>query len=139
MKRIHQNWYLGTADAVYQNMESIQEEKPEFTLILSGDHIYKMDYHDMLSWHKRKRADITIATIQTSLQQAGRFGVVEIDGQYRVTRFEEKPRHGRPDSSPFNPEVVSASMEDAADLHSSHDFGSDILPKFDLARPCGRL
>ena len=98
----------------------------------------------MLSWHKRKRANVTIATIQTSPQQGGRFGAVEIDGKYRVTGFEEKPRHGRPARSAFNPEVVSASMgvyltktsvllrslmEDAADLHSSHDFGSDILPK----------
>jgi glucose-1-phosphate adenylyltransferase len=144
MKRIHQDWYLGTADAVYQNIESIMIEKPEMTLILSGDHIYKMDYHDMLSWHRRKRADITIATIQTAPEQAGRFGIVEIDGNYRVTGFEEKPRHGNPSRSPFNSQAVSASMgvyvmntavllralmEDAADPRSSHDFGSDILPK----------
>jgi glucose-1-phosphate adenylyltransferase len=144
MKRIHQNWYLGTADAVYQNMESIVVEKPDVTLILSGDHIYKMDYHDMLSWHRDQRADITIATIQTPAEQASRFGVVEINSDYRVTGFEEKPRHGHPFRSPFNPEVVSASMgvyvmntsvllrslmEDACDARSSHDFGSDILPK----------
>ena len=144
MKRIHQNWYLGTADAVYQNIESIMIEKPELTLILSGDHIYKMDYQDMLSWHRRNRADITIATIQTPPEQASRFGIVEVDNNYRVTGFEEKPRHGRPARSPFNPAAVSASMgvyvmntsvllrslmEDAADAHSSHDFGSDILPK----------
>ena len=144
MKRIHQNWYLGTADAVYQNMESIVVEKPDVTLILSGDHIYKMDYQDMLSWHRDQRADITIATIQTPIEQASRFGVVEVGSDYRVTGFEEKPRHGHPVRSPFNPEVVSASMgvyvmntsvllrslmEDASDARSSHDFGSDILPK----------
>ena len=144
MKRIHQNWYLGTADAVYQNIESIMVERPDMTLILSGDHIYKMDYHEMLSWHRRKRADITIATIQTPPEQAGRYGIVEIDNEYRVTGFEEKPRHGNPARSPFNPAAVSASMgvyvmntsvllrslmEDAADPHSSHDFGSDILPR----------
>ena len=144
MKRIHQNWYLGTADAVYQNIESIMVERPDMTLILSGDHIYKMDYHEMLSWHRRKRADITIATIQTPPEQAGRFGIVEIDNEYRVTGFEEKPWHGNPARSPFNPAAVSASMgvyvmnasvllrslmEDAADPHSSHDFGSDILPR----------
>ena len=144
MKRIHQNWYLGTADAVYQNIESILIEKPETTLILSGDHIYKMDYHDMLSWHARNQADVTIATIQTPPEQACRFGIVEIGGDCRVTGFEEKPRHGQSARSPFNPGVVSASMgvyaintsillrclmEDAGDPHSSHDFGRDILPK----------
>jgi glucose-1-phosphate adenylyltransferase len=144
MKRIHQNWYLGTADAVYQNMESIVVEKPDVTLILSGDHIYKMDYQDMLSWHKDRRADITIATIQTPPEQAPRFGIVEVAKDYRVMGFEEKPRHGHPARSPFNPQAVSASMgvyvmntsvllralmEDAADARSSHDFGSDILPK----------
>jgi len=144
MKRIHQNWYLGTADAVYQNIESIMVEKPDITLILSGDHIYKMDYHEMISWHRRKQADITIATIQTPPEQASRFGIVEVDSSYRVTGFEEKPRHGQPARSPFNPAAVSASMgvyvmntsvllrclmEDAADARSSHDFGSDILPK----------
>lgn len=144
MKRIHENWYLGTADAVYQNIESIMVERPDMTLILSGDHIYKMDYHEMLSWHRRKRADITIATIQTPPEQAGRYGIVEIDNEYRVTGFEEKPWHGNPARSPFNPAAVSASMgvyvmntsvllrslmEDAADPHSSHDFGSDILPR----------
>jgi len=143
MKRIHQDWYLGTADAVYQNMESIQIEKPETTLILSGDHIYKMDYHHMLACQRRNQADITIATIQVPLEQAARFGVVDIDGDYRVTGFEEKPRHGRPVRSSFNPSMVSASMgvymintptllrnlmEDAADPRSSHDFGRDILP-----------
>lgn len=144
MKRIHQNWYLGTADAVYQNVESIVVEKPETTLILSGDHIYKMDYHDMMSWHQRNEADVTIATIQISPEQACRFGIVETDADYRVLGFEEKPRHGRSARSTDNPDTVSASMgvyaidteillrslmEDAVDAHSSHDFGKDILPK----------
>ncbi len=79
MKRIHQNWYLGTADAVYQNMESILVEKPETTLILSGDHIYKMDYHHMLSWHRACQGDITIATIQVPPGEAGRFCIVDIN------------------------------------------------------------
>jgi glucose-1-phosphate adenylyltransferase len=144
MKRIHQNWYLGTADAVYQNIESIMIEMPETTLILSGDHIYKMDYHDMLSWHVRNQADVTIATIQTAHQQACRFGIVESDSDNLVTGFEEKPRHGLSARSPSNPSMVNASMgvyaintpillrslmEDAGDPHSSHDFGRDILPK----------
>jgi len=144
MKRIHQNWYLGTADAVYQNIESIMVEKPETTLILSGDHIYKMDYHDMLSWHQRHQADATIATIQTPPEHASHFGIVESDSDGRVTAFEEKPRHGQSARSPFDPNMVSASMgvyaintsillrtlmEDAGDPHSSHDFGKDVLPK----------
>lgn len=145
MKRIHQDWYLGTADAVYQNVESIMSENPEFTLILSGDHIYKMDYHEMFSWHRRNRADITIATIQVQPEEGGRFGIVDIDANYRVRGFEEKPQHGNPARSAFNPEMVSASMgvyvfntavllqalmEDAGCPHSSHDFGKDILPKW---------
>src|ERR1700739_2612859 len=74
MKRIHDDWYLGTADAVYQNIERIIAENPEMTLILAGDHIYKMDYHDMVAWHRRNKADVTIATIQTPLDHAPRFG-----------------------------------------------------------------
>src|ERR1700692_3785241 len=70
MKRIHQDWYLGTADAVYQNIESIMTENPEITLILCGDHVYKMDYHEMVSWHRRNKADITIATTQVPPEQA---------------------------------------------------------------------
>ncbi len=144
MKRIRDDWYLGTADAVYQNVESIISEDPELTLILSGDHIYKMDYHEMISWHRQKRADVTLATIQIAPEQAGRFGVVEIDRDYRVSGFEEKPQHGNPARSAFNPDMVSASMgvyifktsvllralmEDAESPHSSHDFGKDILPR----------
>ena len=144
MKRIREDWYLGTADAVYQNIESVVSEDAELTLILSGDHIYKMDYHEMVSWHRQRNADITIATIQIPLEEAGRFGVVEIDSSYRVVGFEEKPQHGHPVRSMFNPEMVSASMgiyvfdtpkllhalmKDAEDPDSSHDFGRDVIPK----------
>ena len=145
MKRIHEDWYLGTADAVYQNIESIVTEDPQYTLILSGDHIYKMDYNEMISWHQQKRADVSIATIQILPEEAKRFGVVEIDSAYRVVGFEEKPQHGNPIRSIFNPNMVSASMgiyvfntkqltqaliEDAANPDSSHDFGKDILPRW---------
>jgi glucose-1-phosphate adenylyltransferase len=148
MKRIHSDWYLGTADAVYQNIESIRSEDAEMTIILSGDHIYKMDYHEMVRWHQRRHADITIATIQIPPEDAGRFGIVEIDAGNRVIGFEEKPRHHHPARSMFNPQMVSASMgiyvfntetlcrallEDAEDPASSHDFGRDVLPKW-LAR-----
>jgi glucose-1-phosphate adenylyltransferase len=144
MKRIHDDWYLGTADAVYQNIESVVSEHPQFTLILSGDHIYKMDYNEMISWHQQRHADVTIATIQIPLDEANRFGVVEIGSSYRVIGFEEKPQHGHPVPSAFNPKMISASMgiyvfntpnlmqavvDDAADSSSSHDFGRDILPR----------
>src|SRR5438067_12852801 len=107
MKRIHEDWYLGTADAVYQNIESVIGERPQFTLILSGDHIYKMDYNEMISWHQQKRADVTIATIQIEPEEAHRFGVVEIGPSYRVIGFEEKPQHGQPVRSQFSQAMVS--------------------------------
>jgi len=143
MKRIHEDWYLGTADAVYQNIESILREGPELTLILSGDHIYKMDYHEMVSWHRQKKADVTIATIQIAPEEASRFGVVEIDSNYRAIGFQEKPRNGTPFRSIFNPDMVSASMgiyvfntskliqallQDAENPESTHDFGRDLIP-----------
>ncbi|MGH9630131.1 MAG: sugar phosphate nucleotidyltransferase, partial [Bryobacteraceae bacterium] len=78
MKRVHEDWYLGTADAVYQNLESIQGEAPPHTMILSGDHIYKMNYADMVNWHQRHHADVTIATIQNIPEDAPRFGIAEI-------------------------------------------------------------
>src|SRR5579872_253018 len=145
MKRIHDDWYLGTADAAYQNIESIAVEESDYTLILAGDHIYKMDYNEMVAWHHRKNADITIATIQIAPEEAGRFGIVEIEPDYRVRGFEEKPKHGNPAPSVFNPKMISASMgiyvfntakliealkEDAEDPGSSHDFGRDVLPKW---------
>jgi glucose-1-phosphate adenylyltransferase len=145
MKRIHADWYLGTADAVYQNIESVRGEDAEMTIILSADHIYKMDYQEMVRWHQRRHADISIATIQIPPEEAGRFGIVEIDASHRVIGFEEKPQHGQPARSMFNPQMVSASMgiyvfntavlcqallEDAGDPGSTHDFGRDILPKW---------
>lgn len=143
MKRVSEDWYQGTADAVFQNFQSIEAERPEQTLILSGDHIYKMNYRDMVDWHRHHRADITIATIQVEPEQADRFGVAEIDSDYRVVGFEEKPQHGHPTRSRFDPSMVSASMgiylfetgvllealhEDARDPESSHDFGKDVIP-----------
>lgn len=144
MKRVHEDWYLGTADAVYQNLESVQVENPKHVIILSGDHIYKMNYLEMIDWHKRQRADVTIATLQIPPNEADRFGIAEIDNQYNVRGFEEKPKHGNPTRSIFNQEMVSASMgiyiferdvlidaliEDASDLSSTHDFGRDVLPR----------
>lgn len=145
MKRVHTGWYLGTADAVYQNIESIALEQPEYVLVLSADHIYKMNYQEMIECHRSHRAEVTIATIQIPPEQADRFGVALIDPvTYRTLAFEEKPQHGNPVRSPFDPSMVSASMGvycfntevllealrvDAADPGSSHDFGTDVIPK----------
>jgi glucose-1-phosphate adenylyltransferase len=143
MKRVSDEWYRGTADAVYQNLQSILTEKPAQVLILSADHIYKMNYGDMLSWHLSKQAEVTIATIQADPSEAHRFGIADIDGDYRIHGFEEKPRHGRPAPSVFDASKVSASMgiyifdtkalieellADAARPDSSHDFGRDVIP-----------
>src|SRR6185312_831050 len=145
MKRVHEDWYQGTADAVFQNFQSIEAEATEQTIILSGDHIYKMNYRDMVDWHRSNKADITIATIQIPPEEANRFGIVEMDDDYRVVGFEEKPQHGNPRPSRFDPSMVSASMgvyvfntgvllaalhEDALDPDSSHDFGKDLLPNY---------
>ncbi len=144
MKRMHDDWYLGTADAVYQNIESIEAEAPDLVLILSADHIYKMNYTEMSDWHRQQKADITIATIQIPPEESGRFGVATINPSYRIIGFEEKPQHDHPSRSPFDPTMVSASMgiylfntnillaalrADAADPNSSHDFGKDILSR----------
>src|SRR3954453_11494744 len=110
MKRVHEDWYQGTADAVFQNFQSIEAEAPESVVILSGDHIYKMHHGDMIEWHQRHNADVTIATIQVEPEEAPRFGVLDIAEDYRVTRFEEKPQHGHPYPSRFDQHMVSASM-----------------------------
>ncbi|HWB98708.1 MAG TPA: sugar phosphate nucleotidyltransferase, partial [Bryobacteraceae bacterium] len=144
MKRIGDDWYQGTADAVFQNYHSIVLENPEYTLILSGDHIYKMNYHDMMEWHRRHDAEITIATIQVAPEESPRFGITEIDSDHRIVGFDEKPRPEDAVRSVFNPSMVSASMgvylfntatmlealhEDAQDPGSSHDFGKNVLPR----------
>jgi glucose-1-phosphate adenylyltransferase len=144
MKQTGEGWYLGTADAVFQNSHSILAEIPDQVLILSADHIYKMNYRSMFEQHHRNRADITIATTQVLPEEAPRFGVAEISEDHRVVGFEEKPRHGNPVRSAFNPSMVSASMgvyifntdvllrllrEDADHPDSSHDFGRDVIPR----------
>jgi glucose-1-phosphate adenylyltransferase len=143
MRRVSDQWYQGTADAVYQNIYSIGSEQPKYVLILGGDHIYKMDYGKMLKQHKESGADITLATIQIDPEQTRHFGVVDVSNDGRINGFEEKPQVTRL-RSPLNPEKVGGSMgvylfnadvlipvllKDAEDPQSSHDFGKDILPK----------
>ncbi len=144
MKRVHHDWYRGTADAVYQNIESILAEDPDTTLILAGDHIYKMDYREMIDWHRAHDADVTVATIQVDPSAALHYGIAAIGPDSKVLGFEEKPRHGNAPRSLENPGMVCASMgiyafrteflirtliEDAAREDSTHDFGRDILPR----------
>lgn len=143
MKRVSDQWYQGTADAVYQNIYSIGSEQPKRVLILSGDHIYKMNYRLMLRQHEDSGADVTLATIQISPEEVSRFGVVDVDRENRVHGFQEKPKETSL-RSPLNPDKVAASMgiylfntdvlipvllKDAEDPDSSHDFGKDILPR----------
>jgi len=91
MKRVSDQWYQGTADAVYQNIYSIGSEQPKFVVILSGDHIYKMDYGKMMKQHCDSSADVTLATIQIDPEETLRFGVVDVDKDGRINGFEEKP------------------------------------------------
>ena len=143
MKRVSDNWYMGTADAVYQNIYSIGSEQPKYVLVLSGDHIYKMNYGLMMKQHLDANADVTLATILIDPGESSRFGVVDVDREARVVGFEEKPKSTQL-RSPFNPNMCSGSMgvylfntdvllpallKDAEDPESSHDFGHDILPK----------
>jgi glucose-1-phosphate adenylyltransferase len=142
MQRTGANWYMGTADAVYQNIYSIGSEQPRYIIILSGDHIYKMDYSRMLEHHKETNADVTLATLPISPDEVPRFGVVEVGQGGEILGFEEKPQ-STSFRSPFNPNAVDASMgiyifntetllkeliSDAEDPNSKHDFGHNILP-----------
>ncbi len=142
-KRTGDDWYEGTADAVYQNLDIIRTHRAEQVLILGGDHIYKMDYGTMLSWHRETNADITVSCIEVATDEArGSFGVVQVDDRGRVIGFEEKPME--PAEIPGKPGRVLASMgnyvfstrflydrliEDTDNPDSSHDFGKDIIPK----------
>jgi glucose-1-phosphate adenylyltransferase len=109
MKRVSDQWYQGTADAVYQNIYSIGSEQPKHVLILSGDHIYKMNYGLMLDRHNESGADVTLATIQINPDEVSRFGVVDVDRDHRVLGFEEKPKTTKL-RVPSNPDKVYASM-----------------------------
>jgi glucose-1-phosphate adenylyltransferase len=140
-KRVGEHWYLGTADAVYQNLYSITRENPTHVIVLSGDHVYKMDYSKMLRAHVEKNADATLATIEIPVTEGHRFGIVSVDATERVVDFREKP--GRPNPVPGTTDVALASMgiyifkadvlvraleDDAARPDSEHDFGKNIIP-----------
>lgn len=128
------DWYLGTADAVQQNFTFIKQSKPDQVLILSGDHIYAMDYDAMLTFHRDHQAEVTMASIRVPLVEASRFGILSVDKEYRVTRFVEKPADPPSDLANMGVYVFDTSVldrvlwEDHQRPDSSHDFGKDILP-----------
>jgi glucose-1-phosphate adenylyltransferase len=158
-QRVEASWYLGTADAVYQNLDILRRHAPDFVLVLAGDHVYKMDYGRMIEEHVANRAQMTIACVEVPLADASSLGVVRVEADGRVLNFEEKPAHPTP--MPAHPDRALASMgiyvfdadflytellRDADDANSSHDFGRDMIPRLiaegarvrahDFARSC---
>jgi glucose-1-phosphate adenylyltransferase len=140
-QRRGESWYQGTADSVFQNIDIIRRHYPDYVIILGGDHIYRMDYSKMLMHHVESNADLTIGCIEVPREEARSFGVMSVDGEWRITSFTEKPDD--PEPTPADPDQSLASMgiyvfsteflvsrliEDAADENSSHDFGKDIIP-----------
>lgn len=140
-QRIDEHWYQGTADAVYQNIYTIEKTRPEYVLILSGDHIYKMDYFELIHDHVQSGADATVACIPVDLAEGSQFGILQIDSNNRIAEFREKPSD--PDPMPDDKQRCLASMgvyvfnahflfdqlcRDATDNDSAHDFGKDIIP-----------
>lgn len=140
--RTGQHWYRGTADAVYQNLNLIFDEEPDYVCVFGGDHVYKMDIQQMLNFHKGMNADVTISAVPMPAKEAHQFGIIEVDEQWRVMGFEEKPAVGK--TIPTQPQHVLASMgnyifnrktliteleEDALLKDSAHDFGKTIFTK----------
>jgi len=147
-QRIDEQWYQGTADAVYQNIYTLEKERPQYVVILAGDHIYKMDYGKLIAYHQETNADVTIAALRVKAKEAARqFGIMQVDPSNRVVGFEEKP--AEPKTIPGNPEYCLASMgiyvfnapylfdelcKDATLPDSAHDFGWNIIPS--MIRNC---
>ncbi len=141
-QRIGESWYLGTADAIYQNFYTVEMDRSDEVLILAGDHVYKMNYYTMIDFHRQVDADLTVGVVEVNKDRSAHLGVVEVDSMGRVKGFEEKPKI--PKTIPHNPEKIYASMgiyvfkneilaqelqEDAKKPNSSHDFGKDIIPQ----------
>jgi glucose-1-phosphate adenylyltransferase len=141
-QRTHKKeWYQGTADALFQNIDIMQRHHPEYVLVLGGDHVYTMDYSEMLLYHVQSGADFTVGSIEVPVEEASAFGVMSVDENMRITKFSEKPE--KPDSIPGKPGTALVSMgiyvfskdflyqtliADAGNAQSSHDFGKDIIP-----------
>ena len=128
------NWYLGTADAVTQNIDWIDKSHCEYLLILSGDHIYKMDYSKMLEFHKKNKADVTIACIEVPIEEASRFGIVVADKNDQIVEFQEKPEKPKSTLASMGIYIFTYDLlrkillDDSKDKDSEHDFGKNILP-----------
>jgi glucose-1-phosphate adenylyltransferase len=140
-QRVGEQWYQGTADAIYQNIYMIEKDAPEHIFVLAGDHIYKMDYAEMLRFHEEQRADATVAAIETPCRSATGFGIVEVDNGGRIIGFEEKPLNpkpipGRPDTAfasmgiyLFNTRTLLEYLKSDALQKTAHDFGKNIIPQ----------
>ena len=142
-QRTHKKeWYQGTADALYQNIDIVQRHHPEYVIVLGGDHVYTMDYSEMLLYHVQTGADFTVGSIEVSRVEASAFGVMSVDENMRITRFTEKPE--QPETVPGKPDTALVSMgiyifskdflykalvDDAGKMQSSHDFGKDVIPE----------
>jgi glucose-1-phosphate adenylyltransferase len=138
--RTGESWYRGTADAIYQNFNLIENHDPELVAVFGGDHVYRMDVRQMTAFHRKRKADVTVATIPVPLAQASAFGVMQVDEEGRVVGFEEKPERpapmpGRPDMALasmgnylFKPKTLKPILADDAKRQTDHDFGKTILP-----------
>ena len=127
-------WYSGTANAIFQNIRYIENQNPEYVLILSGDHIYKMDYSKMLAEHKKNNADATIAVLEVPIEEAFQFGIMNTDGQGRIVEFEEKPENPKSNLASmgiyiFNWETLREALIKSNEVHENSDFGKHIIPE----------
>ena len=133
-KSTSSEWYTGTANAIFQNMDYMEQYNPDYVLILSGDHIYKMDYEVMLDYHKETGADATIAVIEVPMKEASRFGIMNTDDEGRIVEFEEKPENPKSNLASmgiyiFNWKLLRKMLlADMKNQDSNHDFGKDIIP-----------
>ncbi|MEZ4357639.1 MAG: glucose-1-phosphate adenylyltransferase [Eubacteriales bacterium] len=129
-------WYSGTANAIYQNFYFIEKYDPEYVLVLSGDHIYKMDYNKMIKFHSQKEADVTIAVIKVPTEEANRFGIMNTDEDMKILEFEEKPKNPKNDMASMGVYVFNWNklkeylIEDSNNKSSSNDFGKNVIPSF---------
>ena len=132
--RYDTDWYIGTADAVTQNLNFVRRGRPEYVLILSGDHIYEMDYDVLINYHREKNADMTVCVISVPMDEASRYGILDTDEEFRVRNFVEKPANPPSNLASMGVYVFTYSVleqllkEDRENKLSSHDFGKDIIP-----------
>lgn len=134
MKGATGNWYNGTADAIYHNINYIDEYNPEYVLILSGDHIYKMDYSEMIELHKEKEADVTIAVLEVPIEEASRYGIMNANEEDRIVEFEEKPANPKSNLASmgiyvFSWPVLKKALLEGHEKHENNDFGKHIIPE----------